>query len=398
MPASFRPPVRVAIVTLDNHLKGAVERADAELSAENIHLSLHAASDWDGDAGALERTKSAIGEAHIVIATMLFLDDHIRTILPTLEARREQCDAMVGLMSAGEVVRLTRLGGYRMDAPARGPLALLKKLRGSGKPGTNSGAGQMKMLRRLPKILRFIPGTAQDVRAYFLTLQYWLAGSEANVVAMTRALVDRYAAGDRLTRRGMTPAAASRRRCQPISGRPPARSSRVSVTRSTVAPVQQAQPLMPMPDLSRVGIISSNILSLSLTDAMSRQPDTFPRVYVAMVEAGEAHARRPGVVQCPLGRAYAGVLVGPGTAWSEVRDEGFAIAMPPVGVMIEVPDVLNVGVDAFDEGVFETLLGWLGAPGVDDLGRERERDLPPDAPARACDDGDLACEEIGAKH
>jgi magnesium chelatase subunit H len=35
----------------------------------------------------------------------------------------------------------------------------------------------MKMLRRLPKILRFIPGTAQDVRAYFLTLQYWLAGS-----------------------------------------------------------------------------------------------------------------------------------------------------------------------------------------------------------------------------
>lgn len=129
MPASFRPPVRVAIVTLDNHLKGAVERADAELSAENIHLSLHAASDWDGDARALERTKSAVGEAHIVIATMLFLDDHIRTILPTLEARREQCDAMVGLMSAGEVVRLTRLGGYRMDAPARGPLALLKKLR-----------------------------------------------------------------------------------------------------------------------------------------------------------------------------------------------------------------------------------------------------------------------------
>jgi hypothetical protein len=33
----------------------------------------------------------------------------------------------------------------------------------------------------LPKMLRFIPGTAQDVRAYFLTLQYWLAGSEQNI-------------------------------------------------------------------------------------------------------------------------------------------------------------------------------------------------------------------------
>lgn len=66
----------------------------------------------------------------------------------------------------------------------------------------------MKMLRRLPKILRFIPGTAQDVRAYFLTLQYWLAGSDENVIAMTRALIDRYAAGERAGRRGETRAEA----------------------------------------------------------------------------------------------------------------------------------------------------------------------------------------------
>ena len=39
-------PVSVAIITLDNHLKGAVERADARLGQENISLSLHAASEW----------------------------------------------------------------------------------------------------------------------------------------------------------------------------------------------------------------------------------------------------------------------------------------------------------------------------------------------------------------
>ncbi|MEQ7874385.1 cobaltochelatase subunit CobN [Sphingomonas sp. ASV193] len=208
MPGSALPPVRVAIVTLDNHLKGAVDRANAVLAAERISIGLHAASDWDRDPARLDAAKAAIGEADIVIATMLFLDDHVRAIRPALEARREQCDAMLGIMAAGEIVKLTRMGGYRMDAPAKGPLALLKRLRGSGKPGTSSGAGQMKMLRRLPKILRFIPGTAQDVRAYFLTLQYWLAGSEDNVVAMVRALVDRYADGPRASRRGTTPAAA----------------------------------------------------------------------------------------------------------------------------------------------------------------------------------------------
>ena len=208
MPASALPQARVVIVTLDNHLKGAVERASARLADENIEIVLHAASDWDRVPGSLEQTESDIAQADIVIGTMLFLDDHVRAIMPALEARREKCDAMLGLMSAGEVVRLTRMGGYRMDAPAKGPLALLKKLRGSGKPGTSSGAGQMKMLRRLPKILKFIPGTAQDVRAYFLTLQYWLAGSDDNVVAMARALIDRYAAGEREARRGATHAEA----------------------------------------------------------------------------------------------------------------------------------------------------------------------------------------------
>ncbi|MFS0737757.1 magnesium chelatase subunit H [Sphingomonas sp. 1P06PA] len=207
--------VRVVIVTLDNHLAGAVERAGARLAADGsgITIGFHAAADWERDPQAIDRARADIARADIIIATMLFLDDHIRAILPALTARREQCDAMLGLMSGAEVTRLTRLGGYRMDAPATGPLALLKRLRGSsGKAGASasSGAKQMRMLRRLPKILRFIPGTAQDVRAYFLTLQYWLAGSDDNVVSMVRALVDRYADGDRRPLRGASPAAPPR--------------------------------------------------------------------------------------------------------------------------------------------------------------------------------------------
>jgi len=199
-------PVRVVIVTLDNHLAGAVERAAARLAGDDITIGFHAASDWDRDPAALDRAQADIARGDVVIATMLFLDDHIRAVLPALIERREQCDAMLGLMSGAEVVKLTRIGGYRMDAPASGPMALLKRLRGNKKPGASSGAKQMKMLRRLPKILRFIPGTAQDLRAYFLTLQYWLAGSDDNVVAMVRALVDRYADGARRGLRGTLPA------------------------------------------------------------------------------------------------------------------------------------------------------------------------------------------------
>jgi len=114
------------------------------------------------------------------------------------------CDAMVCMASATEVTQLTRFGQFDMSKPASGPMALLKKLRGGGgkdKPATG-GAAQMKMLRRLPQLLRFIPGTAQDVRAYFITLQYWLGGSDDNVLNMVRHLIDRGADGARKSLRG----------------------------------------------------------------------------------------------------------------------------------------------------------------------------------------------------
>ena len=190
-------PWRLVIVTLDHHLAGAVERAQAELARRSIpiRLSLHAAADWDGHPALLDAALTDIARADCLLVTMLFIEDHIRAVLPAIMARREAADAVVCMMSAGEVTRLTRMGQYRMDAPASGAMALLKRLRGSSRPGTSSGAGQMAMLKRLPRLLKYIPGTAQDVRAYFQTLRYWLAGSDDNVLNMAVALAGRYAAG-----------------------------------------------------------------------------------------------------------------------------------------------------------------------------------------------------------
>ena len=94
-------------------------------------------------------------------------------------------------------MRLTRIGKFNMAAEATGAIAWLKRMRGSASGSGSERRGQMKMLRQLPRLLRFIPGTAQDVRAYFLALQYWLAGSEENLANMVRLLVGRYADGAR---------------------------------------------------------------------------------------------------------------------------------------------------------------------------------------------------------
>jgi magnesium chelatase subunit H len=198
-------PIRVVMVSLDSHLASTVERAQAELRRDlpGLSLTLHAVAEWNEDGEALGRCLEDIARADILFVTMLVMDEHIRPLLPALTARRDACDAVVVCMSAGEVMRLTRMGGFRMDGTGGGPMALLKRLRGKSTGRKESaGAQQMAMLRRIPKLLRFIPGTAQDVRAYFLSLQYWLAGSGENVASLVRFLIDRYADGPRRVLRG----------------------------------------------------------------------------------------------------------------------------------------------------------------------------------------------------
>ena len=194
-------PIKVVLVTLDNHVNGAIARAEKRLTHDlpGIDFTSFAATEWEADPQSLSDCRAAIAQGDIVIVTMLFMEPHIKAISDALAARRDDCDAMVCCMSAPEVMQYTRMGRFTMDGEPSGPIALLKRLRGTPKDGKPAASGerQLAMLRRLPRILRFIPGTAQDVRAYFLTLQYWLAGSEDNLTRMVSFLIHRYAAGPR---------------------------------------------------------------------------------------------------------------------------------------------------------------------------------------------------------
>ncbi|MCX7263170.1 MAG: magnesium chelatase subunit H [Burkholderiales bacterium] len=199
-------PIKLVVVTMDTHFASSFNRANAQLKRDfpGLTWNLHAASEYTGNDALIAKCKADIASADIVLCGMLFLEDHFLPILDDLRARRTNCDAMVCMASATEVTQLTRFGQFDMSKPASGPMALLKKLRGGGgkdKPATG-GAAQMKMLRRLPQLLRFVPGTAQDVRAYFITLQYWLGGSDDNVLNMVRHLIDRGADGPRKSLRG----------------------------------------------------------------------------------------------------------------------------------------------------------------------------------------------------
>ena len=188
----------VVLVTMDNHLSGAFEKVSLQLAGLGLRLKVHAASDWRNNQNSLQSCRDDLAQAHLVMVSMLFMEDHFLPIIDVLEQRRFELDALVCIMSAPPVMQLSRMGKYVANTQSGGLIGLLKKLRpsakddkGNDKPAS-AGAKQMAMLRRLPKLLRFIPGTAQDVRIFFLVMQYWLAGSEHNILHMVLMLVQRY--------------------------------------------------------------------------------------------------------------------------------------------------------------------------------------------------------------
>lgn len=199
-------PLNFVVITLDNVMGGAARHAAQILEAKQSGISLrfHAASDWAHDSGKLDECRRDIESGDIIIATMLFLEEHIKAVQPWLEARAPHCDALIGCVAAGEIVKLTHMGKLDMSKEAKGPLAMLKKLRNKSSKGSSesNSVKQMSILRSLPKILRFIPGTSQDLRAYFLTMQYWLSSSAENMAELCCFLANRYAAGDHVHMQG----------------------------------------------------------------------------------------------------------------------------------------------------------------------------------------------------
>lgn len=96
---------------------------------------------------------------------------------------------------------------------------------------------------------------------------------------------------------------------------------------------------------------------------------------VGAVARGESVLRRPGVIRCPFGSAYAGLLAGPGTSWGRVRE-----AMREAAV-VELAESTVAAID-------ETLTGEMIRCAEPPLGR------PEGYPLLCLEPGDEAIEVV----
>ncbi|MFP7672427.1 magnesium chelatase subunit H [Marivita sp. S0852] len=188
----------IAIITLDSHAAGPVARASLNLAKDfpGLSVTVHAAAEWAETPETLEETKQAIAQADMIVANLLFLEEHIAPIMDDLYAARDRVDGMIGVIADAQIIKLTKLGKLDMSKPASGLMKLLKSLKPKSTDSeVEKGEKRMQQLRRLPGLLKMVPGKAQDLRSWFLVMQYWLGGSDDNIEQMVRYLLGKYAKG-----------------------------------------------------------------------------------------------------------------------------------------------------------------------------------------------------------
>ena len=123
---------RIVIVTLDSHNARPCERALNNMLPDfaGLKIDIFAAAEWDEDPESFEIVKKAIRDADIIIINLLFLEHHVKKLLPEIQLRRNSCDAIVGMISDAELVKQTKMGALDMLSPQSNTMALLKNLGG----------------------------------------------------------------------------------------------------------------------------------------------------------------------------------------------------------------------------------------------------------------------------
>ena len=93
------------------------------------------------------------------------------------------------------VMKLNKIGSFTMASMGQSKNVMGEFMKKNKPKGTSFQDGMLKLVRTLPKVLKYLPGDkAADARSFMMSLQYWLGGSPENIEALLLNLANNYVA------------------------------------------------------------------------------------------------------------------------------------------------------------------------------------------------------------
>ncbi|CAK0800811.1 unnamed protein product [Prorocentrum cordatum] len=194
-----RDCVKIVYVVLESQYQASMTAAVRQINktnkgvcAECVGYLLEELRDPD----VQEELKSDLDSANVFVCSLIFVQELAEKLVEIVQPRRDRLDACLCFPSMPEVMKLNKLGTFDLTAITGGPLGgfaqqvkdIRQKSLEKGKPSPSGGAFQdslLKLVRTLPKVLKFLPGDqAKDARTFIVSLQHWLGGTSENLEAM----------------------------------------------------------------------------------------------------------------------------------------------------------------------------------------------------------------------
>jgi len=184
-----RPVMKVVYVVLESQYQSSMTAAVKRINAGNDNMAVECVGylleELRND-DAYEQFKKDVEEANMFIGSLIFVQELAEKVIDVVKPARDKLDAVLVFPSMPEVMRLNKVGSFTMKnlGQSKSVVADFMKKK-KQEDGSSFEEGMLKLLRTLPKVLKFLPSDkAADARTFMMSFQYWLGGSPENLQSL----------------------------------------------------------------------------------------------------------------------------------------------------------------------------------------------------------------------
>jgi len=184
-----RPTMKVVYVVLESQYQSSMTAAVKRINAGSDNMAVECVGyllEELRNEDAFEQFKKDVEDANVFVGSLIFVQELAEKVVEVVQPRRDELDAVLVFPSMPEVMRLNKVGSFTMKNLGQSKSVVadfMKKKKQDD--GSSFEEGMLKLLRTLPKVLKFLPSDkAADARTFMMSFQYWLGGSPENLESL----------------------------------------------------------------------------------------------------------------------------------------------------------------------------------------------------------------------
>jgi len=187
---------KVVYVVLESQYQSSLSAACKRINAGQPDVAVECSGyilEELRDPANFEQFKKDVEGANIFIGSLIFVQELADKVVEVVEPNRERLDAVCIFPSMPQVMKLNKIGSFSMASMGQSKNVMSDFMKKNKPKGTSFQDGMLKLVRTLPKVLKYLPGDkAADARSFMMSLQYWLGGSPENIEALLLNLANNY--------------------------------------------------------------------------------------------------------------------------------------------------------------------------------------------------------------